>query len=117
MGSEFFEIDDFNGPFIKRLKDNVIRTGDHVMLCRDPETGLYWQIDEWDKYGIQLAIRINDPDNWDRFDDTEVRVEFLVESRGGLDQGKCQWEGCERKRLKGMVFCPFCALKKMGVDK
>lgn len=111
---EFHRID-YSSEFARRLQENFVDTGNWVALCRDPETGHYWQYDEWDKYHVGLAIRIHDPDNWRTFDDLPVRVAYLVQSRGGVEEAECMWAGCTRKRLKGIAYCPECAYEKAGI--
>lgn len=38
----------------------------------------------------------------------------LIEKHGGLSEATCNWAGCEKLALRGLVFCPACAHDKMN---
>ena len=77
-----------------------------VELRRCDTCGMHWQVDIG-RGG--LAIRIEHPENWNEFDDRPVRLQYMIEQDGGLDEGKCIWAGCNRAPLKGCRFCPHHA--------
>ncbi len=86
-----------------------------MTLVRCPDCGQHWQLDEWDKLQVILAIKVASPDEWLHWDDKECRVEYLVQSRGGLGDQACGWQGCTNEALKDMAFCPRCAYEKLGL--
>lgn len=77
-----------------------------VELRRCEACGTYWQVDVG-RGG--LAIRIDNPDTWDSFDDRPIRLQQMIDHHGGLDDGKCVWVGCDRQPLRNMKFCPHHA--------
>ncbi len=77
-----------------------------VELRQCQECGEHWQVDIG-RGG--LAIRVANPKSWSEFDDRPVRLQQLVDFHGGVREGVCQWSGCERQPLRGMVFCPHHA--------
>lgn len=85
----------------------------HLVKCSD--CSQHWQIDEWDKYQTGLAIKIEKPERWKTYNDKKVRIEFLVQNRGGLSDELCAWQRCNNKSLKGLVYCPTCAYEKIGI--
>ena len=74
-----------------------------VELRRCEVCGTHWQIDVG-RGG--LAIRVAHPDSWSDFDDRPVRLQHMVDFHGGVDEGVCQWSGCEGQPLKGKLLCP-----------
>lgn len=73
-------------------------------LCVCPECGESWAVDEWDKYEDQMVTRVSNAQTWDE-DSEETRKRLLQESRGGLDDAPCIWAGCQKKRVRGVVYC------------
>ena len=37
-------------------------------------------------------------------------VQYLFEEYGGLGAEGCLWDGCGRPALRGLAFCPHCAV-------
>jgi hypothetical protein len=64
-----------------------------------------WHIDVWDKYQIQFAFKIQNKSNWKVFDRVPLEKKLLIKSRGGLISKKCNWYGCDKDCVKGVVFC------------
>jgi len=85
------EVDHNSSKWIKLLK------------CQSCEQ--FWQVDNWDKYHVSLAIKISDPGFWSRFDDLPLRMDYLLKSRGGITNDICSWQGCNEYCLKGLAFC------------
>ncbi|HXG85812.1 MAG TPA: hypothetical protein VNI84_17465 [Pyrinomonadaceae bacterium] len=71
----------------------------------------HWQIDVWDKYQTNCALKIDKPKNWQSFDDEPDRLKLLVETRGGLSEEKCVKQGCTNDALKSLAYCPIHAYK------
>ena len=82
-----------------------IDTGNWVNLFRCNKCGQHWRIDECDKYQIQFAVKINNPIHWQEFDTTPLQKQFLIESRGGITNEQCIWQGCFRHCVKGVDYC------------
>ena len=38
--------------------------------------------------------KIENPENWKTYDDTNIRVDFLIQNRGGFSGELCSWKGC-----------------------
>lgn len=73
-----------------------------LIRCRD--CGQYWKVDDWDKYQIQLAMKVDGPQHWNA-PDVERRKAFLIESRGGFELEQCGWLNCVNPRLKDGPYC------------
>src|ERR1022692_2507556 len=87
----------------ERLEESELRSWIKLSRCRI--CGQYWRVDEWDKFHTQFAVKINDPAHWQEYDDLPLRKKFLLESRGGITNEKCIWQGCTNNRVKGVVLC------------
>lgn len=87
-----------------------------VELRRCQSCGAYWQVDVG-RGG--LAIRVREPEAWDRYDDRPVRLRQMIDHHGGLDEAKCAWAGCGEQPLRGMKFCPHHAYPMLSseIDK
>jgi hypothetical protein len=90
-------------PAIGRFDE--LETGDWVRLVRCPSCQQLWSVDEWDKYQTQFAVRIPQREGWREFDTTPFRRQYLVQARGGLTPERCIWQGCEQRRVQGVVYC------------
>lgn len=77
--------------------------------------GQHGQADVWDKYQTGLCIKVHDPGGWTEFEDQPLRLQFLIQSRGGLSSETCCWKGCESRALEGLAFCPEHAYWEMGL--
>jgi len=86
-----------------------------VNLIKCPNCEQHWQIDEWDKYQTGLAIKIENPDCWKTYNDKKVRINFLIQNRGGPSDELCRWQACNNKALKGLAYCPMCAYDEIGI--
>lgn len=91
---------------VKQLYPNfeMIKASDWRALLKCPVCGQLWSVDEWDKYQVQLAVKLPDANTW-KLDDTDRRKAFLLRSRGGYDAGTCFRAGCEAKSIKGSAYC------------
>lgn len=74
-----------------------------ALLCC-PTCGQLWAVDEWDKYQIQLAVKVADAEGWNA-SDKALRKAYLAQSRGGNAAAKCMWNGCEKNQLIGSAYC------------
>lgn len=78
-------------PAIRRVDGTIqqmFREFDHVdaanwkALLRCRHCAQLWAVDEWEKYQIQLAVKILDEADW-RTSDEAYRKAYLTQSRGG----------------------------------
>ena len=99
-----------------RVTEVATKAGGWLSLRRCSTCGQHWQIDADDPHEVRLAIKVDAPESWDRFDDKPARVQHLVNTSAGLDEDRCIWVGCERRRLKGVVYCPV-HLYEMGARR
>ena len=84
-------------------------------LYRCGVDGCYWQVDVIDRLQTNCAIRIDDVSGWRTFDDKPVRLQYLIEARGGLTQDECIMAGCKNKTLKTLAYCPTHAYETVGL--
>jgi len=91
---------------IKQLypKFETIESADWCSLLRCPDCGQLWAVDEWDKYQVQLAIKLLGVIEWQQ-DNISRRKAFLLRSRGGYESGKCFWMSCAGRQIKGSAYC------------
>lgn len=73
-------------------------------LLQCPTCGQLWAVDEWDKYQIQLAVKVANAEGWSASDEA-LRKEYLAQSRGENTAEKCMWNGCEKNQLNGSAYC------------
>ncbi|MCD4718660.1 MAG: hypothetical protein K8S13_02210 [Desulfobacula sp.] len=106
---------DTSDSYFKKFKQIDWKDDAWVKLIKCPDCGQYWQLDEWDKYQTGLAIKIEDPESWKTHNDKEIRIEFLIHTRGGLSEKTCAWQGCNNKAIIGLAYCPLCAYEKAGI--
>ncbi|NOQ51446.1 MAG: hypothetical protein GQ578_04430 [Desulfuromonadaceae bacterium] len=111
---KFFKSDSSDSYF-KKFKRIDWKDDAWVKLIKCPVCGQHWQLDEWDKYQTGLAIKIKEPESWRSYNDKDVRIDFLIQNRGGLSDGICAWQGCNNQALKGLAYCPTCAYEKSGL--
>jgi len=112
--SAFFRIKDYDSAFLTGLQPVATKDGGWRALRRCLGCGQHWQLDEYDKYQVGLAIKIAKPEEWLAFDDRSVRKEYLIQDRGGLGQERCIWADCSNAVLKGSAHCPDHAYEVMG---
>ena len=81
-------------------------TGNWKKLYRCPECGHQFSVDVWDKYHHQVVVRIADSGRWEQEADSEdLRKALLLKSRGVVEEEPCVWAGCEKRRIRGVVYC------------
>jgi hypothetical protein len=73
-------------------------------LLRCPVCGQLWVADEWEKYQIQLAVKIADAESWSVLDEAQCK-EYLAQSRGENAAARCMWNGCDKSQLNGSAYC------------
>lgn len=76
----------------------------------------YWRLDEWDKYNQQCFVRLSTIENWESFDDKELRI-ALLKSTIGVSDKACIWLNCTRSALHGIVYCEKHAYEEMGLRR
>jgi hypothetical protein len=77
--------------------------------------GQHWQVDVLDRLQVNCAIRIDNLDEWPDFDDKPVRVQYLIDSRGGLSEAECVMAGCKNKALQSLAYCPKHGYEDVGL--
>ena len=77
--------------------------------------GQYWQVDLIDRLQVNCAIKIDNPAEWQNFDDKPLRLQYLIDSRGGLSEEECVMAGCKNKALNSLAYCPKHAYENVGV--
>lgn len=98
------EVENLPEGFIASLE--LVQSIDWANIMKCPSCQQYWFLDEWDKYQIQLAIKVaTKVAKWDSLDLEEERKKFLLVSRGGLSGDKCVWAGCSGKCVRDTVYC------------
>jgi hypothetical protein len=113
-------------PLIFNVETYSNRLMDHCNLVGQKEDGWlelykcsvcdqYWQVDVTDKLQINCAVKIDNPANWQNFDDKAIRMQYLVDSRGGFSDEECVVAGCKNKALKSLVYCTKHAYENAGL--
>lgn len=110
---DVFYYEDVTAGFEKHLRE--VSIGDWVLLQQCQVCGTLWAIDGWDKYQHQVAARVAAKDDWQSASE-EQRKDLLLKSRGGEEHEHCIWAGCNKWRIKGVVFC-INHLWEMGARK
>ena len=64
-----------------------------------------WRTDEWDKYVVQFAVKVDSPEQWNNFDSTSLEKELFLSARGGTDPARCAWAGCEQSVVRDSALC------------
>ena len=101
-------------PF-SEMEEVDFKSDDWVRLLKCSLCGQYWQVDEWDKYQVCIGIKVNDPQNWDDFDDLSYRMDHLLRARGGITEEICQWRDCEEYSLNDSAYCPRHTFEVAGL--
>jgi hypothetical protein len=96
-------LDDQPSTFLSTMTQLAV--GNWVKLCRCSNCGQLWRIDEWDKYQVQVAIKVSEIDGWDSFDFKPLQLELLVNARGGLSKEPCAWANCSHTAVNGVAYC------------
>lgn len=100
-------------PTIRRVDGTVTRlfpgfqhvdAMDWRCLLRCPACGQLWAVDEWDKYQIQFAAKVEHAEDWDTSDEA-LRKAYLAQSRGENSVEKCMWHDCKKNQLNGSAYC------------
>ena len=82
----------------------LIAKDDWATLYRCNGCGSLWAIDKSDKYHWQVSTRVESVEGWRAATDAQ-RKQLLLDSRGGEDADVCTWAGCDKNRVKGVVYC------------
>ncbi len=87
-----------------------------VELYINTKTKRLWAIDMYDKYQYQIAVNVDNIENWLKYDHEEINKKLIIKFRGGEGKEKCIWENCSKKRINGVVYC-IDHLYGMGIRK
>ena len=85
-------------------------------LYKSKEDNSFWRLDQWYKFQTQIFLKLDTIENWDEFDDQNLRVGLLKKHRG-LSDAKCMWKDCDKKALNNIVYCVLHAYNEMGIRK
>ena len=85
-------------------------------LYQNKDDKSFWRFEEFDKYQTQVFVKLESCENWEDYDDQDLKIELLKENRG-LSNEKCKWKDCDRKALNSLVFCELHAYTEMGIRK
>lgn len=89
--------------FEKKLKK--IESKDWMNLYECPKCDQLWIIDEWDKYTVQFATKVEERTDWEKNDQTLLKKELLISERGGLADQICVWANCSKQAVNGVAYC------------
>lgn len=95
---------------------DLIDKKDWFKLYRKKADGSFWRLDEWDKYQERFFVRLPSIENWNKFNDKNLRIELLLRTRGTSTEN-CIWKDCNKLSLNGIVYCEVHALGEMGINK
>ncbi|MFZ6749047.1 hypothetical protein [Undibacterium sp. Ren11W] len=84
---------------------NTIEFGNWVKLMQCSECLQYWKLDEWDKYQTLYAVKIQNKDNWEKYDGTSLIKARIIQNRGGLESVQCLWENCGLNAVRASAYC------------
>ena len=85
-------------------------------LYKSKEDNSFWRLDLWDKFQTQIFLKLFTIENWDEFDDKNLRVGLLKKHRG-LSDATCIWKDCNKKALNDIFYCELHAYNEMGIRK
>jgi len=83
-----------------------VGTGNWVELYHCPSCHQFWRVDAWDKYQVQIAVKVPSQEEWLSFDCKPLILDAIVQVRGGLSSETCVWSGCGAKAVNGVAYCP-----------
>jgi len=103
---------------IQRLNDefSLIEDEGWYQLYQNKADSSFWRLDKYDKYQEQIFVQLESKENWSTFNDEELRIQLLLNTRGTADN-ICSWHGCENKALKNLIFCERHAYLEMGIRR
>ena len=103
---------------MKRIKSDfeLIEKKNWYILYQNKADKSYWRLDEWDKYQIQVFVKLKSVKNWAEYNDEHLRINLLREQRG-LSSEKCKWKDCSKKALNNLAFCEVHAYAEMGIRR
>ncbi len=94
--------DELSKDFLNNLEKIDTQGWYELYKCR--ECNQYWRINIWDKYQSRFAVKIDNIENWQKYDESELIKEMIVNKRG-LQEKNCIMSGCKNKRLRQSVYC------------
>lgn len=94
----------------------LIESKGWYLLYRNTADRSYWRMDQYDRLQHQVLVKLDTIESWDEFDDTELRIQLLRDTRG-QGKEKCMWMQCERMRLQGLAYCERHAYKEGGIRR
>jgi hypothetical protein len=108
-------IETYPNRLVDRLDLIDTKDGEWLKLYRCSICGQYWQFDLADRLQVNLAIKIDEPCNWQDFNDKPARLQHLIDSRSGLSEEICVMTGCQDRALKTLAHCPAHAYEVDGL--
>ena len=107
------KIERVSSSWLRQLK--LVDHKPWLTLRRCPDCGQLWQLDVIDRLQTNLGIKIASTSGWKNYDDTAIRLQFLVNSRGGLSDEICIMQGCKNNALLTLAYCPGHAYFYVGL--
>ncbi len=105
-----------DGEILKKIDSDFefIERKNFYLLYRNKGNNSFWRLDEWDKYQIQMFVKLESKENWAEYNDQDLRMDLLIKQRG-VSNVKCKWKNCNKKALNNLVFCELHAYTEMGI--
>lgn len=115
LKENIYYVDD---TILKRIDTDfeLIEKKDWYRLYQNKADKSFWRLDEWDKYQVQMFVKLKSVENWIEFNDKDLRIELLKKGRG-LSNEKCNWKDCNKKAINNLAFCELYAYTEMGIRK
>ena len=110
-----FNVETYPNRLMAHLEPIARKDGGWLRLYKCSVCGQHWQVDLIDRLQVNCAIRIDNPTEWRDFDDKPVRVQYLIDSRGGLSTEECLMARCKNKALQSLAYCPKHAYEDVGL--
>ena len=110
-----FNVETYPNRLMAHLELIDKKDGGWLSLYKCSVCAQYWQVDLIDWLQVNCAIRIDNPAEWHDFDDKPVRVQYLIDSRGGLSEEGCVMAGCKNRALQSLAYCPKHAYEDVGL--
>ena len=107
-------LEDVSDSFLDNLE--LIDSTPSYDLYKCKRCKQFWRINNLDKFIHQFVIKLQDDENWENEDFSDVEKEFILDYRGGKGDEECMKYGCENKVVKGTAYC-IDHLYELGVKK
>lgn len=107
-------LEDVSDTFLNNLE--LIDSNNLYDLYKCKRCKQHWRINNLDKFIHQFVVKLQDKDNWENEDYSDIEKEFILEYRGGLSDDECMKYGCDKNCVRGTAYC-IDHLYELGVKK